>query len=100
MPKTLDNFKTEFPEAWKAYAQLRDLCDKQGPLDRKTVELIKLGISVALEREGGATAHIAQAKKAGAENDEIYHAMLVATGLAGFPAVLAAFGAAKKHLEG
>ena len=98
MPETLDDFKTHFPEAWSAYEQLRNVCDQNGPLDRKTGELIKIGISAALQHEGGVVAHVSQAKKAGASNDEIYHAILVATGLAGFSAVLAAVASAKRYL--
>ena len=98
MPETLNDFKTRFPEAWSAYEQLRNVCDQNGPVDRKTAELIKIGISAALQHEGGVVAHISQAKKAGASNAEIYHAVLLATGLAGFPAVLAAVAAAKRYL--
>jgi AhpD family alkylhydroperoxidase len=98
MPKTLDDFKKQFPKAWTAYEQLRSACDKEGPLDAKTAELIKIGISTALQHEGGVVAHISQARKAGANNAEIYHAILLATGLAGFPAVLAGVTTAKKYL--
>ena len=98
MPEILNDFKTKFPEAWSAYEQLRNVCDQRGPLDRKTGELIKIGISAALQHEGGVVAHISQAKKAGASNEEIYHAILVATGLAGFPVVLAAVATAKRYL--
>ena len=100
MPKTLDDFKREFPEAWSAYSQLKSVCDQAGPLDTKTVELVKIGISTALKHEGGLVAHVSQAKKAGAQDAEIYHAILVGTGLAGFPAVLAAFATATEHLSG
>jgi 4-carboxymuconolactone decarboxylase len=99
MPATLETFKKDFPQVWAAYEQLRDTCDKAGPLDAKTAELIKIGISVAMEHAGGLVAHISQARKAGAQTSEIYHAILLATGLAGFPAVLAACGAAKKYLK-
>lgn len=99
MPETLDRFKAQFPKAWKAYEQLRDACDTEGPLDRKTVELIKIGISTALEHEGGLVAHISQARKAGANDKEIRHAILVATGIAGFPAVLAAEATAQQYLK-
>ena len=98
MPKVLNDFKTRFPEAWSAYEHLRNVCDQQGPLDRKTAELIKIGISTAMEHEGGVVAHVSQASKAGATDDEIYHAILLSTGLAGFPSVLAAVTAAQKYL--
>ena len=99
MPKTLDDFKTQFPDTWLAYERLRNQTDRKGPLDGKTVELIKIGISTAMEHEGGIVAHASQARKAGASNDEIYQAILTAISLCGFPAVLSAVSTAKKFLE-
>jgi AhpD family alkylhydroperoxidase len=99
MPATLDTFKRDYAKAWAAYEQLRNACDQAGPLDGKTRELIKIGISVALEHSGGLVAHISQATKAGAQPPEIYQAILLATGLAGFPAVLGAMATAKKYLK-
>jgi 4-carboxymuconolactone decarboxylase len=99
MPDTFNQFKAQFPQAWAAYEDLKNVCDKQGPLDRKTVELIKIGISATLGREGGLVAHISKAQKAGAHKNEIYHTILVTSSLAGFPAALAAFSVARKHLE-
>jgi AhpD family alkylhydroperoxidase len=99
MPKLLDDFKKEFPDTWQAYGNMKDACDQEGPLDTKTVELIKIGISTAMEHQGGVFAHVSQARKAGATPEEIYHAVLLATGLAGFPAALAAFASAKDSLE-
>ncbi len=100
MAQTLEQFKAKFPQVWAAYQDLRNVSDNQGPLDKKTVELIKIGISTSLGREGGLIAHISKAKKAGARKDEIYHAILLAAGLAGFPATLASFAVARKNLEG
>jgi len=99
MPKLLDDFKKDFPDTWQAYEKLKGACDQAGPLDTKTAELIKIGISTAMEHQGGVFAHVSQARKAGATSEEIYHAILLATGLAGFPAALAAFASAKEHLE-
>jgi len=100
MPELLNNFREQFPDTWKAYEQLIKVTDQDGPLDGKTVELIKVGISAALEHEGGLIAHISQSKKAGSDSAEIYHAILLAIGLAGIPAVLASFGIARNYLEG
>jgi len=99
MAQLLDDFKSQFPDAWSAYEALRDVCDRAGPLDPKTVQLIKIGISAAMEHEGGLVAHIAQARRAGATDAEIYHAILVVIGLSGIPATLAAFGTAGNALE-
>jgi AhpD family alkylhydroperoxidase len=96
MAQLLDDFQEQFPAIWKAYTELKTACDQGGPLDRKTAELIRIAISVAMEHEGGLVAHIAQARKAGASDEEINHAIVLATGLSGFPAALKAFGAAKE----
>ncbi|MCG6862347.1 MAG: carboxymuconolactone decarboxylase family protein [Chromatiaceae bacterium] len=95
MSQILNDFQTQFPDIWAAYTRLKTSCDQGGPLDPKTIELIKIGISVAMEHEGGLVAHISQAKKAGAQDAEINHAIVVATSLAGFPSTLKAFAAAK-----
>jgi AhpD family alkylhydroperoxidase len=98
MHEPLDTFKNEFPSVWATYEAMRNVCDQQGPLDRKTVELIKVGVSVALDRHGGLIAHISQAQRAGAQEAEIYHAILTTMSLAGFPATLGAFATAREHL--
>jgi AhpD family alkylhydroperoxidase len=96
MPQLLDDFQAQFPDIWTASRQLKTACDQGGPLDAKTIELIRIGISTALEHEGGLIAHISQAKKAGARDDEIQHAIVVAAGLIGLPSTLKAFATAKK----
>ncbi len=100
MPETLDRFKKQFSEVWEAYEDLRDSCDNHGPLDRRTVELIKIAVSSALNREGGVVAHVSQARKAGASPEEIHQAILITMALTGFPVTLASLSVATKYLEG
>lgn len=100
MPATLDNFMRTFPDTWAAYDRLREVCDGEGPLDAKTIELIKIGIATALGHDGSVIAHLARARKAGASEAEVQQAMLSAITLGGFPAVLRATEAARKYLEG
>lgn len=99
MHKTLDDFKHDFPDAWSAYENLRTTLDQEGPLDKKTVELIKVGIAAAQEHEGSLVSHVSQARKAGATPEEIYHAVLQATGLAGFAVALHGMRTAKTYIE-
>ncbi|MFQ5882512.1 MAG: carboxymuconolactone decarboxylase family protein [Candidatus Methylomirabilales bacterium] len=98
-PPLLRDFQQKFPLVWEAYVKLREACDQQGPLDARERELIKVGISAALRREGGLIAHIDRARDAGASPEQIYQAVLLATGLTGLPTTLAAFGIARDHLE-
>lgn len=97
-PRLLQDFQQRFPQVWDAYVQLREACDRQGPLSPRELELIKVGISAALRREGGLIAHIDRAREVGASPEQIYQAILAATGLIGFPNTLAAFGIARDRL--
>ena len=62
---TLKSFKERYPDAWSAYEQLKAACDRHGPLDAKTVELVKIAVSTAQEHYGGLITRISQARKAG-----------------------------------
>ncbi len=97
-PQLLTDFQQSFPQVWEAYVRLREACDREGPLSPRELELIKVGISAALRREGGLMAHIDRARDMGATPEQIYQAILVATGLIGFPNTLAAFGIARDRL--
>jgi AhpD family alkylhydroperoxidase len=98
-PQVLRDFQQQFPQVWGAYVELRNACDREGPLTPRERELIKVGISAALRREGGLIAHIDRAKDVGATPGEIYQTILLATGLIGFPSTLAAFSIARDRLE-
>ena len=63
------------------------------------IELMTPLVSAAMEHEGGVVAHVSQAKKAKATDAEIYQAILLATGLAGLPAALAAYGSDAAFLK-
>ena len=98
-PKTLQRFQAAFPKVWKSYEALRDACDGAGPLDDKTVALIKVVVEVARRRHGGLIAHIHRAQQAGATAQEIHHAALLAMPLVGFPDALDAFKTATETLD-
>lgn len=99
-PRLLQDFQQRFPRVWEAHVQFRNACDREGPLNARERELIKVGISAALRREGGLIAHIGRAREEGASPEQIYQAILVAMSLTGFPTTLAAFGIARDRLGG
>lgn len=99
-PKTLTDFEKRFPKVWKAYLNLREACDAEGPLDKKTCELVKIAVETARVRHGGLVAHILRARKAGASEGEIFQAILLATPLIGLPDVLDGFRTAQEVLKG
>ena len=46
LPETFKNIVKKYPEVWAAHEQLATACSEAGPLDRKTRELIKVGICI------------------------------------------------------
>lgn len=70
-----------------------------GPLDRKTQDLIKQGISVGNSSREAVMSHTRKALKCGATKDEIMHAVMLTLTTAGFSSMVAAFGGgtAAKH---
>jgi AhpD family alkylhydroperoxidase len=72
------------------YERLGDTCLREGPLDRKTAELIKLGIAVGGRLEGAVHSHVRRALDAGASRDEVQHALRLALTTVGFPTMMAA----------
>jgi AhpD family alkylhydroperoxidase len=86
-----ERFSKEYPKAHAAYERLGEACHTSGPLDVKTRELIKLGMSVASRAEGAVHSHVGKALRAGASPAEIRHAVLLAIPTVGLPTTVAAF---------
>jgi len=86
-----ERFSKEYPKAHAAYERLGGACHTSGPLDAKTRELIKLGMSIAARSEGAVHSHVGKALKAGALPAEIRHAVLLAIPTLGLPTTIAAF---------
>lgn len=89
LPRPYRQFKKDFPEAAEAYERLGNAC-RQGPLDARTRELVKLGIAMGAGLESGTHSHARRALDAGATPDEVRHAALLATTTLGFPAMMRA----------
>jgi AhpD family alkylhydroperoxidase len=70
------------------------------PLDRKTVELVKLGIAVGGRLEGAVHAHVRRARDHGASPEEIRHAIRLALTTVGFPTMMSALSWANDVLAG
>ena len=72
---------------------LENLCEvirRQGPLDEKTSQLIQLAAAAAIRSVGSVHSHARRALKAGAQPEEIYHAVILLTSTIGFPSTSAA----------
>ena len=90
LPDVYKGFREQFPEVAKVYDELALKCHEWGPLDEKTRRLIKLGIAIGLNSEGGVRSHARQALEAGTSPAELRHAVILAFTTAGFPTMIAA----------
>jgi alkylhydroperoxidase/carboxymuconolactone decarboxylase family protein YurZ len=90
LPKAYENFKNTYPEIWSAYDRLGGLIHDSGPMDKKTRELLKLGIAIGARLEGAVHSHTRRALEEGARPEEIYHVVLLGLTTLGFPQTIAA----------
>jgi AhpD family alkylhydroperoxidase len=100
LPSAYRQFGAEHPRIAKAYEALGDATLADGPLDRKTAELVKLGIAVGGRLEGAVHAHVRRARDAGASAEEIRHAIRLALTTVGFPTMMSALSWANDVLAG
>jgi len=90
-PKAYREFRRRNPAVARAYEDLGKACVGAGPLDARTRELVKLGMSIGGGLEGAVHSHVRRALEAGATPDEIRHVVALAVPTIGFPATAAAF---------
>jgi 4-carboxymuconolactone decarboxylase len=90
LPSAYRRFATDHPRVIEAYEALGDAILEDGPLDRRTAELVKLGIAIGARLEGAVHAHVRRAQDAGATADDIRHAIRLATTTVGFPSMMSA----------
>jgi alkylhydroperoxidase/carboxymuconolactone decarboxylase family protein YurZ len=84
----------------EAYEQVSQACLEEGPLERKTAELVKIGMAVGAQLDGAVHSHVRRALEAGARADEIRHAIRLALTTLGFPTMMKALSLANDVLSG
>ena len=90
------DFKSEFPELYAKNEALGVYVHENGgPLDDKTRWLIKLGISAASHHQTSVATHVERAREAGANEQEIMHALFLVIPTCGFPTFMEAYRAYK-----
>lgn len=99
LPGTYLQFIEKFPELGHAHEQVAKAVDAAGPLDRKTCELIKIGLSVGAGLESAVRSHVRRAMQHGATEQEIEQAVLLAMNTLGFPRTVAAWQWARTQID-
>ena len=91
--------KARYPDYLSAVESLGITAKREGPIDEKSAHLIQLAAAASIRSEGAVHSHTRRAMNAGAEADEIYHAIILLTSTIGFPTVVAALSWAGDVIE-
>ena len=98
-PKHYRQLKKRFPEVLAAVENLGSTVRAAGPIDRKTSELIQLGVAASLGATGSVHSHARRALQAGASAEELQHALVLLISTIGFPKVAAALAWIQEELD-
>src|SRR5947207_15629316 len=100
LPSPYIRMKREHLGLVEAYEALGAACAAAGPLDAKTVALVKLGVSLGAGLEGAAHSHARKALEAGWTGEDLMHAALLCTPTIGFPAMMRGRGGVEDVVGG
>ena len=87
-PRAFDEFSETFPKLRKAWDMLGDAA-KDGPLDDRTVRLVKLGVAIGAMREGAVHSSARKAIALGITSDELNQVVALASSIIGMPSSVA-----------
>ena len=99
VPGTYKSFVTRFPELGRAHEHIATTVEAAGPLDAKTLALIKIGICIGAGLESALRSHVRRAMQHGAEPAEIEQAILLGMNTVGFPRTVAAWSWAQEQFK-
>jgi alkylhydroperoxidase/carboxymuconolactone decarboxylase family protein YurZ len=80
--------RREHPELLDAYEAFAKACAHAGPLDARTIALVKLAISLGAGLQGAAHSHVRKALEAGCTPDELIHVATLSAPTIGFPSMM------------
>lgn len=99
VPGTFKAFISRFPDLGKAHECVAQAVEGAGPLDGKTLALIKIGICVGAGLESALRSHVRRAMQRDATPAEVEQAILLGMNTVGFPRTVAAWSWAQEQFE-
>ncbi|MCC6951545.1 MAG: carboxymuconolactone decarboxylase family protein [Phycisphaerales bacterium] len=99
LPGTYKEFVRKFPALGQSHERIAKAVEDAGPLDAKTLALIKIGICVGAGLESALRSHVRRAMQHGATAVEIEQTILLGMNTVGFPRTVAAWAWANEQLE-
>ncbi len=88
LPHAYQRLAKEHPQVIASYESLADAIRSAGPLDVKSVALVKLALALGTGLEGGTHSAVRKALEAGCSREEVLHVALLALTTMGFPAMM------------
>ena len=98
LPSTYKEFVAKFPAIGAAHEAIAKAAESHGPLDAKTCELIKIGISIGAGLETATRSHVHRALQNGATETEIEQAILLVMNTCGFPRMVMGWQWARQQI--
>jgi alkylhydroperoxidase/carboxymuconolactone decarboxylase family protein YurZ len=89
-PQAYQVFVKRYPKLGQAW-ELAAEAGQVGPLDEKTVRLVKLAIAIGALREGAVHSSVRKAASIGISAEEIEQVVALAAGTLGFPSTVAVY---------
>lgn len=99
LPGTYKEFVQRHPALGRAHESVARAVEEAGPLDAKTLALIKIGICVGAGLESALRSHVRRAMQHGATTAEVEQAILLGMNTVGFPRTVAAWSWATEQLH-
>ena len=65
LPSGAGNVARNYPAVWQAYSALGKACSCAGPIDSRTVRLLKLALAIGASSEGAVHSHTRRAVEEG-----------------------------------
>lgn len=90
-PGQYQAFVHRYPKLGEAWEAIR-AAEEAGPLDPRTLRLVKLAVAIGALKEGAVHSAARKALAAGAEPAELHQVVALAAGTIGLPSTVAAHG--------
>ena len=91
LPEIYRSFRSRFGDVVERHDAVAEAVDVAGPLDEKTLRLVKLGIAVGAQSEGAVRSSVRKSLDAGLSREAIEQVILLGLTTRGFPATVAAW---------
>ncbi|MFM8408144.1 MAG: carboxymuconolactone decarboxylase family protein [Pirellulaceae bacterium] len=99
LPGLYRELMVRYPELAAAHDQMGQAAEACGPLDAKSLALVKIGMAVGAGLESAVRSHVRRAGEMGISQEEITQAIFQGMTTLGFPRTMAAWSWAKVQWE-